>query len=204
MTNSQTPQNAGISQRARKEILALSGYVSARSLQKPGMETVFLDANECAYDPFIGAVGLSRYPEQQPVELVQAMCRWLDVSSRHLTITRGADEAIDCLMRAFCTPMADNVVICPPTFAMYAQSAMLQSVETRSAPLTQDFDLDLESVAACVDDNTKIVFVCSPNNPTGNVMSRQKVMSLCAMMDKKALVVVDETYIEFSNSKSFI
>ena len=204
MTNSQTPQNAGISQRARKEILALAGYVSARSLQKPGMETVFLDANECAYDPFIGAVGLSRYPEQQPVELVQALCRWLDVSSRHLTITRGADEAIDCLMRAFCTPMTDNVVICPPTFAMYAQSAMLQSVETRSAPLTQDFDLDLESVAACVDDNTKIVFVCSPNNPTGNVMSRQKVMSLCAMMDKKALVVVDETYIEFSSSKSFI
>jgi len=129
MASSSSSDMTAICQRARPEILAMAGYVSARSLQLPGSETVFLDANECAFEPFVGASGLSRYPAQQPAQLVDAFCRWLDVSSRNLTITRGADEAIDCLMRAFCIPAVDNVVICPPTFAMYAQSAMLQEYQ---------------------------------------------------------------------------
>ena len=107
-----------ISQRARPEILAMGGYVSARSIEKSTTGTIFLDANECGFEPFVGAHNLSRYPEQQPVALQDAICRWLDVSSRHITITRGADEAIDCLVRAFCVPGRDNIVICPPTFAM--------------------------------------------------------------------------------------
>ena len=82
-----------ICQRARPEILAMAGYVSARSMQLPGSEAVFLDANECAFEPFVGANSLARYPAQQPAHLVDAFCRWLDVSSRNLTITRGADEA---------------------------------------------------------------------------------------------------------------
>ena len=132
MASSSSSDMTAICQRARPEILAMAGYVSERSLQLPGSETVFLDANECDFEPFVGASGLSRYPAQQPAKLAEAFCRWLDVSSRNLTITRGADEAIDCLMRDFCIPAVDNVVICPPTFAMYAQSAMLQGVDAVS------------------------------------------------------------------------
>lgn len=188
--------------RARPEILAMKGYVSARSLVATGDSTVFLDANECPYEPFVGAAGLARYPMQQPPELVSAVCGWLDMSSANLTITRGADEAIDCLMRAFCVPAEDNIIICPPTFAMYAQSAMLQGVETRKVPLADGFALNSEGILAAVDDQTKMVFICSPNNPTANLMDRDAVTSLCRALAGRALVVVDETYIDYADSES--
>ena len=188
--------------RARPEILAMKGYVSARSLVATGDSTVFLDANECPYEPFVGAAGLARYPMQQPPELVSAVCGWLDISSANLTITRGADEAIDCLMRAFCVPAEDNIIICPPTFAMYAQSAMLQGVETRKVPLADGFVLDSKGILAAVDDQTKMVFICSPNNPTANLMDRDAVTGLCRALAGRALVVVDETYIDYADSDS--
>ena len=193
-----------ISQRARPEILAMGGYVSARSIEKSTTGTIFLDANECAFEPFVGAHNLSRYPEQQPVALQDAICRWLDVSSRHITITRGADEAIDCLVRAFCVPGRDNIVICPPTFAMYAQSATLQNAEVREARLDNKFDLDVKLIKQTTDKNTKIIFVCSPNNPTANLMTRARILQLCADYADTALIVVDETYVEFADSESVI
>ena len=192
----------GMAARARPEILAMKGYVSARSLVATGDSTVFLDANECPYEPFVGASGLARYPMQQPPELVSAVCGWLDISSRNLTITRGADEAIDCLMRAFCVPAQDNIVICPPTFAMYAQSAMLQGVETRKVPLADRFALDVDGIMAAVDVATKMVFICSPNNPTANLMDRDTVTGLCDALAGRALVVVDETYIDYAGTDS--
>ena len=192
----------GMAARARPEILAMKGYVSARSLVATGDSTVFLDANECPYEPFVGASGLARYPMQQPPELVSAVCGWLDISSRNLTITRGADEAIDCLMRAFCVPAQDNIVICPPTFAMYAQSAMLQGVETRKVPLADGFALDVDGIMAAVDVATKMVFICSPNNPTANLMDRDTVTGLCDALAGRALVVVDETYIDYAGTDS--
>ena len=204
MTSSLVAKNTGICRRARPEILAMAGYTSARSLQLPLAQTIFLDANECAFEPFIGSSGLSRYPSQQPGLLVDAFCRWLDVSSRNLTITRGADEAIDCLMRAFCVPAIDNVVVCPPTFGMYAQSAMLQSVAVNVAMLDKNFGLDLKAIAKTVDDNTKMIFVCSPNNPTGNLMDASAITTLCQTYVDKALIIVDETYIEFSERKTAI
>ncbi|MEK9798164.1 MAG: histidinol-phosphate transaminase [Alphaproteobacteria bacterium] len=193
-----------ISQRARPEILAMGGYVSARSIEKATTGTIFLDANECAFEPFVGAHNLSRYPEQQPVALQDAICRWLDVSSRHITITRGADEAIDCLIRAFCVPGKDNIVICPPTFAMYAQSATLQNAEVREARLDNKFDLDVKLIKQNTDKNTKIIFVCSPNNPTANLMTRARILQLCADYADTALIVVDETYVEFADSESVV
>ena len=192
----------GMAARARPEILAMKGYVSARSLVATGDSAVFLDANECPYEPFVGASGLARYPMQQPPELVSAVCGWLDISSRNLTITRGADEAIDCLMRAFCVPAQDNIVICPPTFAMYAQSAMLQGVETRKVPLADGFALDVDGIMAAVDEATKMVFICSPNNPTANLMDRDTVTGLCDALAGRALVVVDETYIDYAGTDS--
>ena len=190
--------STGMIGRARPEIVQMKGYSSARSLAGDEAGLVYLDANECAYEPFVGARNLARYSAQQPTELQRAFCDWLDVSSRNLTITRGADEAIDCLIRSFCEPGADNVVICPPTFAMYAQSAMLQSVEVRHAPLTADFGLDPTAIAMAMDEATKLVFVCSPNNPTGNVMNAGAIANLCVACDGRALVVVDETYIEYA------
>ena len=196
--------NVMISQRARPEILAMDSYVSARSIEKSNRGTIFLDANECAFEPFIGAQNLSRYPEQQPPALQDAICRWLDVSKRHVTITRGADEAIDCLVRVFCVPGQDNIVICPPTFAMYAQSATLQNAEVRQAKLDSKFDLDVKLIDQNTDKNTKIIFACSPNNPTGNLMNRARILQLCNDYADTALIVVDETYVEFADSESLI
>ena len=195
---------AKISQRARPEILSMGGYVSARSIEKSISGTIFLDANECAFEPFIGSQNLSRYPEQQPIALQEAICRWLDVSKRHIVITRGADEAIDCLVRAFCVSGKDNIVVCPPTFAMYAQSAMLQNAEVRYAKLTKTFDLDVSLINQTSNKNTKIIFVCSPNNPTANLMNRGHILQLCEDYAETALVVVDETYVEFADSESLI
>ncbi len=192
----------GMAARARPEIQAMKGYVSARSLVATGNSTVYLDANECPYEPFVGAAGLARYPMQQPPELVRAICDWLDLSSRNITVMRGADEGIDCLIRAFCVPAVDNIIICPPTFAMYAQSAMLQGIEARKVPLTDGFGLDGEGILAAVDDNTKMVFVCSPNNPTANLMERDAVVALCEALAGRALVVVDETYIDYAAADS--
>ena len=193
-----------ISNRARSEILAMTGYMSARSIEKSETGAVLLDANECSFEPFIGALQLSRYPEQQPAALQDAICRWLDVSKRHITITRGADEAIDCLVRAFCVPACDNIIICPPTFAMYEQSAKLHGAEVRLAPLNSQFDLDIKKIKQNIDNNTKIIFLCSPNNPTANIMNRASILQLCEYCRDTALVVVDETYIEFAACDSMI
>ena len=204
VSSSSVSKNRGICQRARPEVLAMASYASARSLQAAESQTIFLDANECAFEPYVGASGLSRYPSKQPSLLVDALCRWLDVSSRNLTITRGADEAIDCLIRAFCVPAIDNVVICPPTFAMYAQSAMLQGAAVKIAMLDGNFDLDVNAITDAVDDNTKIIFVCSPNNPTANLMDAETIIRLCQSFQDKVLIVVDETYIEFSAQETTI
>ena len=204
MSSSSVSNDRGICQRARPEVLAMASYASARSLQQAESQTIFLDANECAFEPYVGASGLSRYPSKQPSLLVDALCRWLDVSSRNLTITRGADEAIDCLIRAFCVPALDNVVICPPTFAMYAQSAMLQGAAVKIAMLDGDFDLDFNAITDAVDDNTKMIFVCSPNNPTGNLMDAETIIRLCQTFQDRVLIVVDETYIEFSAQETTI
>lgn len=190
--------NKAMAARARPDILAIEAYSSARSLVADDAPLVFLDANECAYEPFIGAQNLARYSTQQPAEVTRAFCDWLDISSRNLTITRGADEAIDCLIRTFCVAGVDNIVICPPTFAMYSQSANLQGVAVNKAPLTREFGLDLAAIDKAVDADTKMIFVCSPNNPTANIMDSEAIIELCHTYDGTALVVVDETYIEYA------
>ena len=204
LENSGKAEQAGMAQRARPEIRDMKGYASARSLVAESGSTIFLDANECAFEPFIGAEGLARYPMQQPQALVQAFCTWLNISSRNLTLTRGADEAIDCLVRAFCVPGSDNIIICPPTFAMYAQSAAIQGIEARAVPLDSSFDLNINKIVEQADNNTKLVFVCSPNNPTGNLMSEDRIIDLCNRLAGRALVVVDETYIDYATADSLI
>ncbi len=188
--------------RARPEIVAMKGYSSARSLQKKKAGMVFLDANECPFEPFIGAEGLARYPDQQPQKLIDTLCGLYDVSSRNLAVMRGADEAIDLLLRVFCVPGQDNIIICPPSFAMYAHSAALQGAEVKEAPLTADFALNPAAILAVADDNTKLIFVCSPNNPTANMMNGEDIKALCTKFENIALVVVDETYLDFAEKSA--
>lgn len=193
-----------IIKRARPEILSMPPYRSARSLIDGATAHIYLDANENAFEPAPGTKGYARYPDQQPQKLVDALCRLYDVSSRNMMIGRGADEAIDLLVRAFCTPYKDNILICPPSFAMYAHSAEIQGIAAKKAPLKKDFQLDMAKIKKSADKNTKIVFICSPNNPTANLMRQEDVEALCRHFEKTALVVVDETYIDFSGAKGFV
>ena len=190
--------------RARPDIIAMSGYSSARKLHAKKAGTVYLDANECPYEPLVGVDGYSRYPDQQPEELVQALCRLYDVSSRNLMVARGADEIIDVLIRTFCISSVDNIIVCPPTFAMYEHSAKLHGVETRKVGLAEEFEVEVKGIIQASDENTKIVFICSPNNPTANLMDAEGISELCRQFANKALIVVDETYIEFSGCDSFV
>ncbi len=188
--------------RARPAILEMKAYSSARSLAKMDGDTVFLDANEMPCEPLIGVKNYSRYAPQQPPALIKALAGLYGVDTKFLMVSRGADEAIDILIRAFCEPGRDNIVICPPAFPMYAQSARLQDAAVRSAPLGDGFALDAAAVLGAVDAGTKIVFLCSPNNPTANLLKAADIEKLCAALKDKALVVVDEAYIEFSAAES--
>lgn len=190
--------------RARPDVLAMKSYVSARSMHQGREDLIYLDANECPFEPYAGADRLSRYADQQPSAMMDALCRLYDVSSRNIMAARGADEAIDILVRSFCVCGKDNILICPPTFPMYAHSALLQGVAIKSVPLTPDFNLDVKKINKASDRNTKIVFVCAPNNPTGNVMRTDDIIALCENFTGRTLIVVDETYIEYATADSVL
>ena len=115
--------------RARPEIINLKTYQSARLNTLNDTDSIFLDAIECAFEPYIGANKLSRYPEKQPKRLSDILCKLYDISSQNLMITRGADEAIECIIKTFCIPYKDNIIICPPTFSMYEHSAKIHGIE---------------------------------------------------------------------------
>ncbi len=188
--------------RARPAIIAMKAYQSARTLYQGGANSaIFLDANELPYEPFISAKDYNRYPDQQPEPLVRALAQLYDVSGRNLMTTRGADEAIELLVRAFCEAGQDNIIICPPTFPMYAQAALVQGCETRAVLLDDNFQLDMKGIEQAIDNNTKIIFVCTPNNPTGNLIDRADIDALCKTYAGRALVVVDETYMEFAGEE---
>lgn len=186
-----------IVQRARPAVLALKAYSSARSIIQQEGQTVFLDANEMPCEPFIGAKLYSRYAPQQPPQLIKILSELYAVSTDMLAVTRGADEAIDLLIRVFCEAKQDNIIICPPAFPMYAQAAQLQGAAIKNVPLKADFKPDVHAILKAADQNTKIVFLCSPNNPTGNHIGHEVVTQLCESLQDRALVVVDEAYIEF-------
>lgn len=193
--------NVQIINRARAAVLKMAAYKSARSLYEAGDDVVFLDANELPVEPFIGAKNYSHYPSQQPRKLIEAMATLYGVAPRNIMVSRGADEAIDILVRSFCETGADNIITCPPTFAMYGQAAALQGIENRIVPLGNGFALDRAAIEKAADDNTKIIFVCTPNNPTGNVIDPAEIEALCKAFAGKALIVADETYMEFAGEE---
>jgi histidinol-phosphate aminotransferase len=192
---------SGILALARPEIVALKAYSHAS--WDPAFDR--LHANELPWraETDRSQAGLNRYPEPHPLLLAQRLAKLYGVSDTQLLPGRGSDESIDLLVRGFCRAGIDNVIICPPTFGMYAVAARIQGAEVREVPLLiRDYSLDTTAVLAACDARTRIVFLCSPNNPTGNAMDPAAIERLLNALSNKALVVVDEAYIEFSGDAS--
>lgn len=186
---------------ARADLRTLQPYSSARMEACGG--AVLLNANESAWEPAgDNGVHCNRYPEPQPATLVAALADLYQVDRRQLLITRGSDDAIDLLARAFCNAGVDAVLIQPPTFGMYAVSAQIQGARVIEVPLTNDFRLDVDAVLAALVPAVKLVFVCAPNNPTGQGITRGELQRLAKALTGRAMLVVDEAYVEFADEPS--
>jgi len=184
----------------RDNIRKLVPYSSARDEFK-GEAEVFLDANENSLGSPL-TKWYNRYPDPMQWKVKEALSRIKGISPQHIFLGNGSDECIDVLYRAFCVPGKDNIIINPPTYGMYEVSAHINDIEVRRATLTDDFQLDLVHLENLVDANTKIIWICSPNNPTANSIDRQDVEVV--LNNFPGLVVVDEAYINFSRHRSFI
>lgn len=185
-----------IEQLARDNVRALTPYQSARRLGGNG--DVWLNANEFPTAvPFtLSQQTLNRYPECQPKAVIENYAAYAGVKPEQVLVSRGADEGIELLVRAFCEPGRDAVLFCPPTYGMYSVSAETLGVECRTVPAKADWQLDIPAIADSLA-NVKVVYVCSPNNPTGQIINPQDFRTLLEMTRDKALVVADEAYIEF-------
>lgn len=184
----------------RANIKALKPYSSARD-EFSGEAKVFLDANENSLGSPL-TKWYNRYPDphQQAVKLQLSKIK--GIAPEHIFLGNGSDECIDILFRCFCEPGKDNIIICPPTYGMYEVSANINDVEIRKAPLLPDFQLDLVHLENLIDANTKIIWLCSPNNPTGNSLNRTDIEMV--LNNFNGIVVVDEAYINFAQQKSFV
>jgi histidinol-phosphate aminotransferase len=184
----------------RPNIRSLRPYSSARS-EFAGQATVFLDANENAFiSP--GGEGFNRYPDPLQNDLKQKISGLSGAGPKQIFTGNGSDEAIDILFRIFCEPGTDEVIICPPTYGMYRVSADINNVRVVEVPLTSDYQLDVSSILSKVRQATKLIFICSPNNPTGNLMQREDIVQIARQFN--GLVVVDEAYIHFAEATSII
>jgi histidinol-phosphate aminotransferase len=190
----------------RPEILSLAPYSSARkesSAAGAGPEPsrrVWLDANENPETPSVRKPLLNRYPEPQPADLIATLAALYNISPAQVLVTRGSDEGIDLLLRTFCRAGQDAILITPPTYGMYIVAAGIQNARVISVPLVRNtnFALDADAVLKAVTPEVKIVFLCSPNNPTGNLLDRAAVLTLVRSLAGKAVVAVDEAYVDFS------
>ncbi len=185
----------------RPYLLNLTPYSSARD-EYSGKEGVFLDANE---NPFGSVSGgkLNRYPDPYQWEIKNKLSSLKGAQPEQIFLGNGSDEAIDLLIKAVCEPHIDNIVILPPTYGMYKVCADIQQVKVKSAILNSEFKLDLEAVYAQADEHTKMIWICSPNNPSGNLIESFKIESLLEKYPNK-LIIVDEAYIDFADQNSFI
>jgi histidinol-phosphate aminotransferase len=188
---------------ARQQIQALTPYLSARRIGGSG--DVWLNANESPFNNEYKTdfARLNRYSDCQPKAMIQAYANYAGVQPEQVLTSRGADEGIELLIRAFCEPNQDAILFCPPTYGMYAISAETFGVERKKVPLTTDWQLDLPSIEANLD-RVKLVFVCSPNNPTGNLVKRADIIKLLEMTQDRAIVVMDEAYIDFCPEASTV
>ena len=184
----------------RGNIKKLSPYSSARD-EFSGKASVFLDANENSLGSPL-TKWYNRYPDPLQKNVKEKISFIKKVPVEQIFLGNGSDEPIDILLRCFCEPQVDEVIIMPPTYGMYEVSANINNVTIRKVPLTSSFQIDLEQLEQSIQPNTKIIWICSPNNPTGNSMDRQSIEMILNNFD--GIVVIDEAYINFSRQKSFV
>jgi histidinol-phosphate aminotransferase len=180
----------------RENIKNLKPYSSARD-EYSGTEAVFLDANE---NPFNGPY--NRYPDPLQTEVKKRISRIKEVEVENIFLGNGSDEAIDLLMRAFCEPRKDNIVSVEPSYGMYEVCASINNVEFKKVLLTEDFQLKTDEILKTINSNTKLIFLCSPNNPTGNSFRNEDILTI--IKNFGGLVIVDEAYIDFSTQESLL
>lgn len=182
----------------RPNIAQLEPYSTARDEYKGGDISVWLDANESPYDN-----GVNRYPDPHQKALKQQIAEMKGVSANQLFIGNGSDEAIDLCFRIFCEPGLDNVVSISPTYGMYSVAAAINNISVREVPLSKDdFSLSVEAMLAAADEHTRLMWICSPNNPTGNAFPQSQLETLAEQF--QGVLVVDEAYADFSSEKSML
>ena len=174
----------------RPNIAALAPYSTARD-EYDGPIGIFLDANESPYNN-----GYNRYPDPHQAVLKAKIAPIKGIPVENLFLGNGSDEAIDLVFRIFCVPGKDNAVIMSPSYGMYGVAADINDVAVRSVRLDADFNLDTEALLAACDGNTKVIYLCSPNNPSGNAFPKEQLLEICDRFP--GVVVVDEAYIDFS------
>jgi histidinol-phosphate aminotransferase len=180
----------------RKNVLKLKPYSSARD-EFQGTASVYLDANENPNpSPF------NRYPDPHQIKLKEKLSVIKGIPVNQIFLGNGSDEPIDLLIRAFCEPGIDKVLIPQPTYGMYTVSAEINNIEIKTIRLTPEFDIDLNTLSEAWDDHTKLIFLCSPNNPSGNLLDPEKIKSVLHQF--QGIVVVDEAYIDFTNYPGFV
>jgi len=182
----------------RENVLKLKPYSSARDeFTDFNKKMIFLDANE---NPFEN--GLNRYPDPQQKKVKKLLAELKEVKQENILLGNGSDEVLDLIYRAFCEPSKDNVITLPPTYGMYKVLADTNNIENREVLLTGNFQLNTNTILSKTDNNSKILFICSPNNPTGNIFKTTDVENL--LKSFKGLVVIDEAYIDFSSKDSWL
>jgi len=191
--------NFNINSLIRENIKSLKPYSSARDEYKDvtTTEMIFLDANE---NPFEN--GVNRYPDPQQNDVKDLLSEIKGVDKQNILLGNGSDEVLDLIFRAFCEPNQDNIITLPPTYGMYSVLANLNAIENRTVLLSEDFQPKVQQILAESDANSKILFLCSPNNPTGNSFTSTAVKEL--LINFKGIVVLDEAYIDFSDKESWL
>lgn len=185
---------------ARAAVKAIVPYASARRSMSGG--AIWLNANENALAPEYQLGGsFNRYPSCQPSAVIDAYAAYAGVKPEQVLVSRGADEGIELLIRSFCEPGRDSITICPPTYGMYAISAESHQVPVNIVPLTEQFELNLPALFSTT---PKLVFICSPNNPTGDLIPQAQILATLEHFKESALVVLDEAYIEFAPDASVL
>ncbi|HEY6142050.1 MAG TPA: histidinol-phosphate transaminase [Flavobacterium sp.] len=191
--------NFDINNLVRENVKSMKPYSSARDEFEDfdTADMIFLDANE---NPFQN--GVNRYPDPQQSSVKVVLAKQKNVNPNQILLGNGSDEVLDLIFRAFCEPKIDNIISLPPTYGMYSVLSNINAVENREVLLSADFQPQVEKILETVDENTKIIFLCSPNNPTGNSFSDESVVKL--LENFKVLIVIDEAYIDFSEKESWL
>ena len=183
----------------RDNIAKLKPYSSAKSEFKDfKQDLIYLDANENPYEN-----GWNRYPDPDQADLKKILSDIKGIPEENILLGNGSDEILDMIFRVFCEPKKDNILINTPTFSMYKVLAGVNDVEYKTVLLTSEFQLDIDSIVENIDQNTKLLFICSPNNPTGNLIKKEDISNLLTRLEN-VIIVIDEAYIDFSEANSWL